>query len=178
VVHAEVRATSCSSRGTSGTRSGTRATHPAGCWRSSPTGFEHFLHKLGERMAEARAVSVAEVPDVAWLGARYGHYLQKASRGSASSTAWCTRRKSAPGPAAHPQPQDLTRKRLADLECSTTRYDIDYGRLICIINIAPLRSAEFAIFRLQQKTRINKPPPTVGLSAAVRPSYSLAVELS
>jgi hypothetical protein len=79
VVYAKVRATSCSSRGTSGTRSGTRATHPAGSWGSSPAGFEHFFHKLGERMAEARAVSVAEVPDVAWLGARYRHYLQKAS---------------------------------------------------------------------------------------------------
>jgi phage tail sheath protein FI len=31
--------------------------------------------------------------------------------------------------------------------------DIDNGRLICLIGIAPVRPAEFVIFRIQQKTR-------------------------
>ena len=42
----------------------------------SPAGFEHFFNDLGEQMAEAHAVSVAAVPDVAGLAARYGHYYQ------------------------------------------------------------------------------------------------------
>lgn len=42
----------------------------------SPAGFEHFFDELGERMAEARAVSVAEVADLPQLAARYGHYHQ------------------------------------------------------------------------------------------------------
>ena len=42
----------------------------------SPAGFEHFFNELGEQMAEAKAVSVASVPDLAGLGARYGHYFQ------------------------------------------------------------------------------------------------------
>ena len=42
----------------------------------SPPGFEHFFNELGEQMAAAKAVSVAEVPDLAELGARYGHYFQ------------------------------------------------------------------------------------------------------
>jgi mannose-6-phosphate isomerase-like protein (cupin superfamily) len=42
----------------------------------SPAGFEHFFDELGERMAAARAVSVAELPDVGALAARYGHYYQ------------------------------------------------------------------------------------------------------
>ena len=45
----------------------------------SPAGFEHFFDELGERMAAAKAVSVAEVPDVAGLAARYGHYFQPES---------------------------------------------------------------------------------------------------
>jgi mannose-6-phosphate isomerase-like protein (cupin superfamily) len=45
----------------------------------SPAGFEHFFNELGEQMADARAVSVAAVPDVAGLGARYGHYFQPES---------------------------------------------------------------------------------------------------
>ena len=45
----------------------------------SPAGFEHFFNELGERMAEAKAVSVAEVPDVSGLAARYGHYFQPES---------------------------------------------------------------------------------------------------
>jgi mannose-6-phosphate isomerase-like protein (cupin superfamily) len=45
----------------------------------SPAGFEHFFNELGEQMAEARAVSVAAVPDVAGLAARYGHYFQPES---------------------------------------------------------------------------------------------------
>ena len=42
----------------------------------SPAGFEHFFNELGEQMAEARAINVAAVPDVAGLAARYGHYFQ------------------------------------------------------------------------------------------------------
>ena len=45
----------------------------------SPAGFEHFFNELGEQMAAAHAVSVAEVPDLAGLGARYGHYFQPES---------------------------------------------------------------------------------------------------
>ena len=45
----------------------------------SPAGFEHFFNELGEQMAEARAVSVAQVPDVGGLAARYGHYFQPES---------------------------------------------------------------------------------------------------
>jgi quercetin dioxygenase-like cupin family protein len=42
----------------------------------SPPGFEHFFDELGERMAGSRAVSVAQVPDLPALAARYGHYHQ------------------------------------------------------------------------------------------------------
>ena len=45
----------------------------------SPAGFEHFFNELGEQMAAAQAVSVAAVPDLAGLGARYGHYFQPES---------------------------------------------------------------------------------------------------
>jgi mannose-6-phosphate isomerase-like protein (cupin superfamily) len=45
----------------------------------SPAGFEHFFNELGEQMAAAQAVSVAQVPDVAGLAARYGHYFQPES---------------------------------------------------------------------------------------------------
>ena len=45
----------------------------------SPAGFEHFFDELGEQMAEAKAVSVATLPDVAGLAARYGHYFQPES---------------------------------------------------------------------------------------------------
>jgi len=45
----------------------------------SPAGFEHFFNELGEQMAEARAVSVAQVPDVGALAARYGHHFQPES---------------------------------------------------------------------------------------------------
>jgi phage tail sheath protein FI len=31
-----------------------------------------------------------------------------------------------------------------------TQDDIDNGRLICVIGIAPVRPAEFVIFRIQQ----------------------------
>jgi hypothetical protein len=44
-----------------------------------PAGFEHFFNELGEQMAAAKAVSVAAVPDLAGLGARYGHYFQPES---------------------------------------------------------------------------------------------------
>ena len=33
-----------------------------------------------------------------------------------------------------------------------TQDDIDNGRLICYIGIAPVKPAEFVIFRIQQKT--------------------------
>ena len=42
----------------------------------SPPGFEHFFNELGEQMIAARAVSVAELPDLVGLGERYGHYFQ------------------------------------------------------------------------------------------------------
>jgi mannose-6-phosphate isomerase-like protein (cupin superfamily) len=45
----------------------------------SPAGFEHFFNELGEQMVEARAVSVAAVPDLSGLAARYGHYFQPES---------------------------------------------------------------------------------------------------
>jgi mannose-6-phosphate isomerase-like protein (cupin superfamily) len=45
----------------------------------SPAGFEHFFNELGEQMAAAQAVSVASVPDVAGLAARYGHYFRPES---------------------------------------------------------------------------------------------------
>jgi mannose-6-phosphate isomerase-like protein (cupin superfamily) len=45
----------------------------------SPAGFEHFFDELGERMAESRAVSVAQVPELPALAARYGHYHQPES---------------------------------------------------------------------------------------------------
>ena len=45
----------------------------------SPAGFEHFFNELGEQMAEAKAVSVAEVANLPELGARYGHYFQPES---------------------------------------------------------------------------------------------------
>jgi mannose-6-phosphate isomerase-like protein (cupin superfamily) len=45
----------------------------------SPAGFEHFFNELGEQMAEAQAVSVASVPDLSGLAARYGHYFQPES---------------------------------------------------------------------------------------------------
>ncbi len=45
----------------------------------SPAGFEHFFNELGEQMIAAHAVSVAEVPDLPELGARYGHYFQPES---------------------------------------------------------------------------------------------------
>jgi len=34
-----------------------------------------------------------------------------------------------------------------------TQDDIDNGRLICLIGVAPMRPAEFVIFRIQPKTR-------------------------
>ncbi len=33
-----------------------------------------------------------------------------------------------------------------------TQDDIDNGRLICVVGIAPVKPAEFVIFRIQQKT--------------------------
>jgi mannose-6-phosphate isomerase-like protein (cupin superfamily) len=45
----------------------------------SPAGFEHFFNELGEQIAAAQAVSVAQVPDLAGLAARYGHYFQPES---------------------------------------------------------------------------------------------------
>ena len=45
----------------------------------SPSGFEHFFNQLGEGMAAAKGVSVAAVPDLAELGARYGLYFQPES---------------------------------------------------------------------------------------------------
>ena len=33
-----------------------------------------------------------------------------------------------------------------------TQNDLDNGRLVCLIGVAPLRPAEFVIFRIGQKT--------------------------
>jgi phage tail sheath protein FI len=38
-----------------------------------------------------------------------------------------------------------------------TQDDIDQGRLICEIGIAPSKPAEFVIFRIQQKTQELQP---------------------
>jgi phage tail sheath protein FI len=38
-----------------------------------------------------------------------------------------------------------------------TQDDIDNGRLICLIGIAPVKPAEFVIFRIQQKTLESNP---------------------
>src|SRR4051812_32249216 len=45
----------------------------------SPAGFEHFFNDLGEQMIAAKAVSVAEVPNLPELGERYGHYFRPES---------------------------------------------------------------------------------------------------
>src|SRR5260370_36935747 len=45
----------------------------------SPARFEHCFNELGEQMAAAEAVSMAAVPDLAGLGARYGPYFQPGS---------------------------------------------------------------------------------------------------
>ena len=45
----------------------------------SDAGFEHFFKELGERMAEAKAASVAQVPGLPELGDRYGIYFQPES---------------------------------------------------------------------------------------------------
>jgi mannose-6-phosphate isomerase-like protein (cupin superfamily) len=45
----------------------------------SPAGFEHFFNELGEQMAAAKALSVAEVPNLPELGERYGHYFRPES---------------------------------------------------------------------------------------------------
>jgi phage tail sheath protein FI len=42
-----------------------------------------------------------------------------------------------------------------------TQDDIDNGRLICLIGIAPVKPAEFVIFRIQQKTLDAKGPDNV-----------------
>jgi phage tail-like protein len=54
-----------------------------------------------------------------------------------------------------------------------TQDDLDNGRLICVIGIAPLRPAEFVIFRIGQWTAAHKPwrrrrPPKEEISMAVR----------
>jgi phage tail sheath protein FI len=33
-----------------------------------------------------------------------------------------------------------------------TQNDLDNGRLVCLVGVAPLRPAEFVIFRIGQKT--------------------------
>ena len=45
----------------------------------SPAGFEHFFNELGEQMTAAKAVSVADVPNLPELGDRYGHYFRPES---------------------------------------------------------------------------------------------------
>jgi mannose-6-phosphate isomerase-like protein (cupin superfamily) len=45
----------------------------------SQPGFEHFFNELGEQIAAAKAVSIAELPDLAELGARYGLYFKPES---------------------------------------------------------------------------------------------------
>lgn len=51
--------------------------------------------------------------------------------------------------------QGLTAKEAFFVKCdrtTMTQDDIDNGRLICVIGIAPVKPAEFVIFRIQQKT--------------------------
>ena len=43
-----------------------------------------------------------------------------------------------------------------------TKDDIDNGRLICIIGIAPVKPAEFVVFRMQQKTLGAQPELSTG----------------
>jgi mannose-6-phosphate isomerase-like protein (cupin superfamily) len=45
----------------------------------SSAGFEHFFKELGDRMAEVKAPSVAEVPGLPELGDRYGIYFRPES---------------------------------------------------------------------------------------------------
>src|SRR6478736_9735614 len=45
----------------------------------SSAGFEHFFKELGDRMAESKAASVAEVPGLPELGDRYGIYFRPES---------------------------------------------------------------------------------------------------
>jgi len=45
----------------------------------SPAGFEHFFKEVGEQMGTAQAASVAQVPDVMDLAARYGLHFQPES---------------------------------------------------------------------------------------------------
>jgi uncharacterized protein len=40
-----------------------------------------------------------------------------------------------------------------------TQKDLDDGRLICLVGVAPLRPAEFVIFRIGQWTGSRKPDP-------------------
>ncbi len=40
-----------------------------------------------------------------------------------------------------------------------TQEDLDNGRLICVIGVAPLRPAEFVIIRIGQWTRRTEPDP-------------------
>jgi phage tail sheath protein FI len=40
-----------------------------------------------------------------------------------------------------------------------TQNDLDNGRLICIVGVAPLKPAEFVIFRIGQWTADRKPDP-------------------
>ena len=40
-----------------------------------------------------------------------------------------------------------------------TQNDLDNGRLICLIGVAPLRPAEFVIFRIGQWTASKRPDP-------------------
>jgi len=40
-----------------------------------------------------------------------------------------------------------------------TQNDLDNGRLICLVGVAPLRPAEFVIFRIGQWTAGRKPDP-------------------
>ncbi len=40
-----------------------------------------------------------------------------------------------------------------------TQNDLDNGRLICLVGVAPLRPAEFVIFRIGQWTGSRKPNP-------------------
>jgi phage tail sheath protein FI len=56
--------------------------------------------------------------------------------------------------------QGLTPAEAFFVKCDRTTMmqdDIDNGRLICVIGIAPVKPAEFVIFRIQQKTLESKP---------------------
>ena len=93
-------------------------------------GVDRRGHAVGRVRAERRAAVGARAPD------RSRNFL---------TTVWRDRRA-----AGHDR---RTRRSSSRCDRTTmTQDDIDNGRLICVIGIAPVKPAEFVIFRIQQKT--------------------------